>query len=127
MRQKNFVIEFLTENPDGAIDVENVLAVCHKCGTHERIHDLSMYLPKKNISPDEKNNHGRWSVAMPFENANYVAPDDLEENYTLFAKYPHRCKNCGGEVEIYNETNIKKLKCPKCNSPMLSRGNGHWD
>lgn len=122
---------FLSENPNGAIDVSRVLAVCKTCGACEKVYDLTMYLPKENILQAEKNNPGRWSVAMPFYNSKYVMPSDLKENYKVFAAYPHKCKRCGGEVEILNEDDVQKLrkiKCPKCHSIRKMKAEfGHWD
>lgn len=103
---------FLQEHPDGAIDASYVVGRCKKCGELENLMDLSMYLPKENFKPDKPK--GRWSASMPFEEAEYVSPWDLEEPYELFARYPHRCKKCGGEMKLFTEETIGRIKCPRC-------------
>ena len=110
--------KFLQENPDGAIDASNVLSVCYNCGNAEIVKRLSMYLPKENISRIEDDSNRRWSVGMPFYGAKYVDPFDLKKDYKFVLKYPHRCKNCGNKVKIFNEKNVKEMKCPKCDSIM---------
>lgn len=120
---------FLLEHPDGAIDVSAVMGVCKNCGRLENITDLSMYLPKENFSPPET--QGRWSVAAPFTETKYVSPWDLKTHYELFAEYPHKCKHCGGELEIFTEKDAKhglsNLKCPLCHATLNMNANLLWD
>ncbi len=112
--------KFFTEHPNGAIDVSNIFGVCKQCGEFDNVKNLSMYLPADDFSPAER--QGRWSVAFPFERAEYVAPKDLKEHYKLFAKYPHKCKHCGGEMEIFNEDDFAvkdNFECPRCHNKLV--------
>ena len=109
--------KFLLENPSGAIDISCVVGACKKCGELHNIDDLSMYLPKKGLKPDKPK--GRWSVSMPFEGAEYVSPMDLKAHYELVAKYPHKCKHCGGEIKIFTEKTIGRIKCPHCHEKLV--------
>jgi len=123
--------KFFAQNPDGVIDVSNVIAVCPKCKNIEEVKDLSMYLPKKDVSQREKNLNRRWSVAMPFYEKSYVIPWELKEKYNLYEKYPHKCKKCGGDVKIFDEESIEnfsgKCKCPRCNNKIEMQFAGMWD
>ena len=109
--------DFFAEHPEGAIDADTVVARCRKCGKYECVSNLSMYFPKDNTKKKEK---GRWSVAMPFEGEDYVAPWDLQESYELYAKYPHKCEACGGDMDIISEEDLEQngLICPICGKPI---------
>lgn len=103
---------FFAVHPEGGIDAEKVVARCKKCGRYKCVPDLSMYLPTTN----EKKPKGIWSTAMPFEGADYVSPRELKESYELYARYPHKCRWCRGELEIISEEDLVKngIVCPKC-------------
>ena len=111
---------FFKEHKDGAIDAEHVVLCCEDCGNFREGMDLTMYIP--NEKKPEKPEHGRWSVAYPFEGADYVAWYDLEECYTKFAEYPHICEKCGGRMEILRENDDMNLLCPKCRTPLEQSG-----
>lgn len=117
--------KFLLEHPDGAINASYVVGACKKCGELENLMDLSMYLPKENSKPDKPK--GRWSVSMPFDRAEYVSPMDLKAHYELVAKYSHRCKHCGGDVKIFTEKTIGRIKCPHCKLRLEETGLILWD
>lgn len=116
---------FFTEHPDGAIDASLVAGVCIKCGAVHNVQDLSMYLPKKNFT--RKKNRGSWSVAAPFDDADYVSSWELADDYELFAKYPHKCKRCGGDMEIFTQQTFRTPDCPHCHAPMIEDGLIMWD
>ena len=107
------VRKFLLEHPDGVLDVANVLAKCVDCGQYEIVHDLTMYLPK-DVAHKEKFSFG-WQ---------------LREYYELFSKYRHKCRHCGGDVEIFREEDFKrwrnKITCPYCGG-QTGVARGHWD
>lgn len=132
--------KFLQENPDGAVNASRIFGKCTKCGNLETVPDLTMYLPNEKNPAPKKNPQERWSVAMPFYNADYVAPFDLQYHYKVFAKYQHKCKRCGGDLETFNEdvfkvseTNGKlnldspKLKCPNCHAALNLIDLLRWD
>lgn len=104
--------EFLTKHPEGVINAENVVVKCQSCGEYDCVPDLSMYLPKVN----EQSKYDKLSSANYDENENYAVPWDLDERFTLYAKYPHKCKCCGGEARIISEEelNTKGIVCPRC-------------
>ncbi len=103
---------FFTEHPDGVVDPEYVPAQCEKCGEYVDVVSLDMYIPRK--GKQETKSMRRWSVAMPFENAEYVAPGEINERYDFFKEFPHRCGSCHGKVKILRDVNLEKLKCPHC-------------
>lgn len=104
---------FFDEHPNGAISAENVTLCCDKCGKLSLGQDLTMYLPNDENYKDIE--HGRWTVGMPFEGANYVTNWDLEEHYKEYAKYQHKCTECGGNMHIVSDE--EQLMCPKCKTP----------
>ena len=116
---------FFSEHPDGALDVGKVVAKCKKCGDYSCVPKLSMYLPKTKVKM-EKN---KWSAAMPSEGEEYVVPWDLSKSYTLFAKYRHKCKTCGGDMVIVPEKTLEKngIVCPRCGKSVSCGGVIMWD
>ena len=116
---------FFAEHPEGAINAEVVVGRCKKCGKYESFPNLSMYLPI-NVEENEK---GRWSVPVPSEGAAYVAPWDLEESYKLYATYQHKCKSCGGDMDILTEKDLVEsgIICPECGKTIECGANIMWD
>ena len=49
----------------------------------------------------------------------------LEENYTEFAKYPHKCEKCGGDMRILDEDD--DVLCPNCKVPLEVKEHIMWD
>ncbi len=107
---------FFKEHKDGAIDAEYVVLCCEDCSHLTTDMDLTMYIPKE--KKPEKLEHGRWAVAAPFEGADYVTWFDLEEYYTKFAEYPHKCDRCGGKMKILHEEDDMNILCPECGAPL---------
>ncbi|MCR5108013.1 MAG: hypothetical protein K6B28_07595 [Lachnospiraceae bacterium] len=119
----NEIQDFFKNHEDGVINTESVTLCCDRCGHLSNGKDLTMYVPKDN--KPEKIKHGRWSVAMPYEGAKYVAPWDLKEGFEKYALYAHSCEKCGGEMRIVKDD--EELLCPECKIPMET---GHiimWD
>ena len=116
---------FFAEHPEGAINAEVVVGRCKKCGKYESFPNLSMYLPI-NVEENEK---GRWSVPVPSEGAAYVAPWDLEESYKLYETYQHKCKSCGGDMDILTEKDLVEsgIICPECGKTIECGANIMWD
>ena len=114
---------FFNEHEDGAIRADSVTLCCDKCGALRTGKDLTMFVPKGNKS--DQTEHGRWSVAMPFEGARYVSDTELELYYSEYMKYPHKCDECGGSMHIvgYGE----ELKCPKCKVKLETEDFICWD
>ena len=108
--------KFFIENLNGAIDISNVLGICSECGQYEKILDLTMYIPKKNIELPEKDYH-------------YYM--ELEQYYEVFREYPHKCKKCSGNLKIVLHDESKKYKknilCPNCKKYMIKKFIGYWD
>ena len=117
--------DFFSEHPDGAIDVENVVTKCEKCGRYTCVPNLSMYLPKTN----EKKQKGRWSTAIQAEGEEYVDPWELHESYSLFARYQHTCESCGGKMDVIQEDALMKdgITCPECGRSILCDNTIMWD
>lgn len=109
-----FAKKFFEEHPDGAVDCENVVIKCKKCGSFDCAQDLSMYIPIK----EREEKTGEWAVAVPAEGIDYVIGDDFDKYYEKYADYPHVCSECDGEAEVVKDFekifNSGKMKCPKC-------------
>lgn len=121
---------FFEEHPDGAIACDTVVARCTDCGEYLEVPDLTMYVPKKDYNPSENKPKGRWSVAFPFEGADYVSWSDLEEHYDFFEKYNHKCSGCCGTAEIIDfekELNSGNLACAKCDGKLEVTDLIMWD
>ncbi|MBO7388830.1 MAG: hypothetical protein J6T90_04640, partial [Methanomicrobium sp.] len=97
---------FFKEHKDGAIDAEHVVLCCEDCGHLTTDVDLTMYIPKE--KKPEKSEHSIWSY--------------LEEYYTKFAEYPHKCEKCGGRMKILRENDDMDLLCPECGTPLEESG-----
>ena len=118
-----FIQDFFREHNDGAVDASFVTICCDNCGDIARAQDLTMFVPANENATHMA--HGRWSVAMPFEDADYVSRFELEKDYREYAKYTHVCKKCGGKMHIV--TKEESLMCPKCKIPLEERGYLLWD
>ena len=106
--------QFLEEHPDGAVNAENATLCCNSCGALTIDLDLTMYIPKRNCTSKVKNT--RWSVGISFEGHEYVTPADLEKFYEEYAKYPHKCEKCSGEMSVMRDD--EELVCPECKIPL---------
>ena len=109
--------------PDGAIDCSSVVIVCRNCGNLEQALELSMYCPKADIEKDTSSKI--WSVAVPCNDIEYVAPAKLRYNYDLYAEYPHKCSKCQGDAYIFRSQ--EKVPCPVCKNLMKHRVIGSSD
>ena len=114
---------FFLEHKDGAINAENVTLCCTKCGELAYGKDLTMYLPKRKMS--EKKERARRSVTTLDNDIVYVSWMDMEENYTEFAKYTHKCEKCGGDMRILDEN--EEVLCPSCKVPLEVKEHIMWD
>lgn len=130
------VQSFLMEHPDGALDCDQVLLQCNDCGALGRGMDLSMYIPTDTAEPRQK---GIWSTAFSGEGYVYVAPWDLQESYSLYARYDHTCKKCKGNMKVIKQKDLElqesrspdhitsNILCPKCKTPLSFEGMIMWD
>ena len=114
---------FFEMHEDGAINAEEVMLCCDEYGHLATGKDLTMYTPKSGMP--KQNEHGRWSIAAPFENENYVSEYELEEFYDEYAKYKHTCEECGGNMHVVGAD--EKLMCPKCRTQLELTGRFLWD
>lgn len=137
---------FLDAHPDGAVNAEKTLARCEKCGNYDNVQDLTMFIPKEGyihkVDPDQI-----WSTCAHFKGVNYVLPCDLERHYIEYRRYPHKCKCCGGamqlipfysykidphgrgedEIRKQTQSEIWEIKCPKCGGKMIAMELFDWD
>ena len=108
--------KFFIDNPNGVVDVENVLGFCEECGEYETIKDLTMYVPKTNYEESAKD---------------YVFYRDLKEHYKIFKEYRHKCKNCGSDLKIVlheeSDKHKRNIICPICKKYMIKKFFGYWD
>ena len=114
---------FFAEHEDGAIDAEYVTLCCEDCGNLSKGKNLTMYVPVE--QKPESFEHRAWSVEFDFEGVDYVTKSDLEEYYQEYAKYPHRCDQCGGTMKIMDKDDEKL--CPKCKVPLEITKIMMWD
>ena len=132
------VRQFLEEHPDGTLSTERVLLRCSGCGSLQCGPDLSMYLRKPDVPRREQ---GRWSVAAPYEGADYVSPMELEheETYELYAR-GNRCGKCGETMQPITDDELEEqmrrhpqtrgqteVRCPKCREWLRVESMLMWD
>lgn len=89
--------EFFEKHEDGTIDSAYTVLCCEKCGNLENGKDLTMYI---------------------------VQGNDKKEQVE-YAKYPHKCKKCGGRMRIVGAD--EQLICPKCKIPLERLWDRYWD
>ena len=116
------VKQFVTDNPQGAIDPKIVIAQCEKCGNYEAVPDLSMYIPKNGNDP--MIHRGNWTVGDRDNETEYVFEFD---QYDLINKYEHRCSSCGGRMQVLQDQEPESLKCPECGDDMIIQEEIMWD
>ncbi|MCR5847256.1 MAG: hypothetical protein K6G75_03985 [Lachnospiraceae bacterium] len=104
-----------------AIDAEEYLYCCSKCGNWKTEEGLSLYEPKdiEQLKKYEQQGKGRWAVGLDFKDASYVTTEDLREYYKILKKYIHRCEKCGTRMHRANMEESLNLKCPKCGGKPL--------
>ena len=130
--------QFLEDHPDGALNTENVFLQCTGCGNLAFGMDLSMYIRKKDVQLRE---HGRWSVAAPFEEADYVSPMDLKEGDSYeFVAWGNVCEKCGKPMKPISDGDLlcqkngygevdkqTVIQCPECKEPLYVADVLMWD
>lgn len=123
--------QFFKDHPDGSVNCENVLFQCDQCHKYFCDKDLSMYVPKGGVTMPPKT--GRWSVAMPFEGAEYITKEDLDKYFEPYKRFDHRCKECGGKLSFaaddISEHIQMEIECPICHGRMKLKLEdlGYWD
>ncbi len=116
---------FFEEYPDGAIDAKKITVRCYDCGNYENVYDLTMYVPNKAAAMNK--DKGRWSVALPFEDASYVTSLELKKSYTEYKKYHHSCDKCGEQMIAVDINEDAELVCPECGEKLEYAGELCWD
>ncbi|QTE70319.1 hypothetical protein JRC49_10965 [Clostridiales bacterium FE2011] len=128
---------FLEEHPDGALKAETVFLQCEECGKLTCGMDLSMYIRNPEMPRKE---HGRWSVAMPFEEEDYVSPMELEDEGTYqFYDYGNLCEKCGKPMKPITDNELMDnnardendgstvVTCPRCKERLWIEDIIMWD
>ena len=113
-----------------AIDGDEKLYACETCGHWEVEPDLSLYEPKDVAKLLEKltEQFGEERVAE-WGGAPYVMSWELEEDYKLLKHREHRCPDCGGAMNAFDDfESAPNVKCPKCGGEMTpGPGLIKWD
>ena len=87
---------------------------CPECGQYDCREDLTMYVPKEGYTHN-----------IPISGRDYVSDYELEECYTVFAEYQHKCEKCGGDMKILHDGDVKT--CPDCGTELEEHECGCWD
>ena len=101
-----------TENV--AIDAEEYLYVCPKCGSWKAEEGLSLYIPKETKEPKGDTNNEPWAIGFDYSNASYVTSWDLKEHYKLLKSYIHKCPKCKTRMHKASSDELYNVPCPKC-------------
>jgi len=95
-----------------AVDAEDYLYVCKKCGHWKVEPGLSLYAPK-NVAELKKREYGIKTVeewgAVP-----YVMSCDFGDDYQILKRRIHKCDMCGGVMHKATESEECNLPCPYC-------------
>lgn len=117
-------VDFFKKHPDGAITCERQLDRCTKCGQYQNVYSLDLCVPKDGFAQNEKHD-AAWSTAMPFNEASYVAPYSIRQNYTIVDTIKQYCPDCNGLLE--RVTDMHNLPCPDCSKTLTISGEFRWD
>ena len=122
--------KLFADHPDAALDIEPVVMRCNDCGRYYTRARMDGYLPKEKAEGKPKEDHGRWSVAFPFEGTDYVTSSDLEESYRKVLPHNYKCRYCHGhlsEVPKDDLLSLGKMVCPKCGEALEPEKMILWD
>ena len=97
--------KMMLSRKDIAVDLENNLYLCEKCGEWEVNYCFDFYVPK---------NNGESVI----KEKSCVYPYELKEGYERIFKAVHICNNCKSEMRKVEPNENVFLKCPICNSNM---------
>ncbi len=91
-----------------AVDAEDCVYLCKKCGHWDAEPNLSLYAPndpeaimKKEAAEEEKV-------------SSYVMSYELKKDYHLLKRRLHKCPECGGLMHRATDSEISRLRCPDC-------------
>ena len=126
--------KFFETFPNGAITCENIVVQCKDCKNLMTVPELALYIPKEGYDPAKMNGNTCWTIGFPAEEYDYIAPNELEENYDFLEYYEHRCTKCRGYTSVVpgfterrNKDTDRYVDCPECGSMMEIRMTGKWD
>ena len=118
------------EHPNGAVNITNRVYYCSKCGDWHQDQCLDFYIPKNEaksktnaLPPTATSTDGldeETSLSTMF-----VTSWNLDNNYVLHKKFPHKCNSCGNtRLRTLNldPTGLERatslsgimLRCPEC-------------
>lgn len=117
--------ELYNNTPYAAVDAEQVVYICNRCGSWELGIDLTLYAPNDPDSIPQKQ-YGAKTVAE-WGNVPYVMQWDLEKEYHIVKRYYHRCSKCGKRMHKASSSELCNLPCPECGSSNQAEGMFMWD
>lgn len=98
---------FFEEHPEGALNAEEHIYQCGKCGHLFSEPSYSLYLPKDGVSVSDADDPAS------------VLPWELPLHYKLAKRYVHHCPNCGGRAKRVKDPILEVAeKCPRCGSKL---------
>ncbi len=143
--------EIVNDDEFVAVDAEDKLYVCDKCGDWGVDKSLDLYKPKsraaviqneidewswrddflKTISYDEEKNELRTidgkivPLSKVLSRVSFCGGN--KENYTRVLEVRHICSRCGEVMREVEEDENVELKCPDCGEVMQKNGWVNWD
>ncbi len=122
-------------NPDGAISVNKIVLVCNACGNIENRSSYSLFTRLPDRTPHQKS-QSLYSILSGEPDRDYISPKELNDDYELYAYYPHKCSKCGEAMTTISTDDImhadtnqpcKYLKCPDCKVELVYSDCINWD
>ena len=115
------------KTPHVAVDAEDYVYSCNKCGAWKIEKGLSLYEPNDQESLKKKQ-YGIKTVEE-WGHVPYVTNYDLVTDYHAVKRYIHKCDKCGGRMHRVKEKEFNNLPCPKCGGNPIKGYNEYicWD
>jgi DNA-directed RNA polymerase subunit RPC12/RpoP len=95
-----------------AVDAEEYVYICKKCGHWVVEPGLSLYAPN-DVKTLKKKQYGIKNVEEWGEPP-YVMSSDLQEDYHILKRKIHKCTKCSGTMHKAADKELNGLCCPDC-------------
>ena len=121
--------ELATNTPYVAIDAEERLYVCRKCGYWLTDAGLTLYAPADVEALKAETKDTPWAVGFAYPNVPYVDSEDIRKYYRVLKKYIHKCPKCDSRMRRARYEELDNLPCPECGgkpNPNYTR-HFNWD